>query len=173
MDTELIKFIWLSVSLTSLSPISPLSQVLCGTLTEERQNYPKGGEIGGDAKEGFTRVTLDTNNVHYIDDTIGVHKMINCGQRDAVSLHIYAPPYKNCRIFSLQEPAQSQHHHTMGFEHNHCSLPVACDQQAHLHLHQHEHHHQHHLTLIHNTPASVNAITVSSKVVPVTFFSET
>lgn len=76
--------------------------MLCGSLTEERHNYPDGSESGGDAKQGFHRKILDTNNVHYIDDTIGVHKMINCDQRDAISLHIYAPPYRECRIFGLE-----------------------------------------------------------------------
>lgn len=40
--------------------------------------------------------------VAYIDDTQGVHKMVNpSSEHGAISLHIYIPPYSKCSIFNL------------------------------------------------------------------------
>jgi len=34
---------------------------------------------------------LEKNNIRYIDDNLGIHKMIN-GSKQCISLHIYSPP---------------------------------------------------------------------------------
>merc|ERR1719443_2090581 len=40
------------------------------------------------------------NDVSYMNDTLGVHQIINPSKEEtAVSLHIYAPPFKQCNIF--------------------------------------------------------------------------
>ena len=51
--------------------------------------------------KGITQMTEES--VAFIDDSQGVHKMVNPSiERGAISLHIYIPPYKKCSIFNLQ-----------------------------------------------------------------------
>ena len=40
---------------------------------------------------------LGENDIRYIDDNLGIHKMIN-GKEKCISLHIYSPPHFNPRI---------------------------------------------------------------------------
>ncbi len=51
-----------------------------------------------------TITQLREEEVAYIDDTQGVHKMVNpSAEKGAISLHIYIPPYVKCSIFNLTE----------------------------------------------------------------------
>ena len=51
-----------------------------------------------------TITQMREEQVAYIDDTQGVHKMVNPStERGAISLHIYIPPYVKCSIFNLAE----------------------------------------------------------------------
>lgn len=47
--------------------------------------------------------------VAYIDDTQGVHKMVNPNvEKGAISLHIYIPPYTKCSIFNLRDGTKGE-----------------------------------------------------------------
>lgn len=73
-------------------------KVLEGQLVEQQVVYPTGSpeEIYVPLKERF----IKTNDIAYIDDSIGIHKMGNRFEtKRAVSLHIYMPSYRKCRIF--------------------------------------------------------------------------
>ncbi len=51
-----------------------------------------------------TITQMREEQVAYIDDTQGVHKMVNpSAERGAISLHIYIPPYVKCSIFNLTD----------------------------------------------------------------------
>lgn len=46
---------------------------------------------------------LQVNDVCYINDTIGLHRMENPSTTEpAVSLHLYSPPYSSCNAFDKQ-----------------------------------------------------------------------
>jgi len=47
------------------------------------------------------RATLNTNDVCYINDHIGLHRVENSSNTDvAVSLHLYCPPFDSCNVFN-------------------------------------------------------------------------
>ncbi|KAJ2939336.1 hypothetical protein O0L34_g13434 [Tuta absoluta] len=46
------------------------------------------------------RTGLEVNDVCYINDALGLHRMENPSHVDgAVSLHLYSPPFDSCRVF--------------------------------------------------------------------------
>lgn len=70
-------------------------KVLAGHLAEQRVDYPS-----EECLLDYTEETLNPNDVSYIDESDGVHKVINkSSTKPAITLHIYLPPYKKCRIF--------------------------------------------------------------------------
>lgn len=78
-----------------------LMKVLQGTLTETLYDVPVEGHI---ADELHTkRIThLHENEVTYISDRLGLHKITNEGPEIAVSLHLYTPPWASmygCNIY--------------------------------------------------------------------------
>ena len=46
--------------------------------------------------------TLACNQVTYISDTMGIHRVGNKTDRPAISLHLYTPPYSTCQLFDEQ-----------------------------------------------------------------------
>ncbi|XP_061381364.1 cysteine dioxygenase isoform X3 [Danaus plexippus] len=59
-------------------------------------------ETGYDAQEmeEIGRTRLDIDDVCYINDALGLHRMENPSHVDgAVSLHLYCPPFNSCRVF--------------------------------------------------------------------------
>lgn len=65
----------------------------------ERQVPHPASTISEQSAQFETQKVLKKNQVNYIDDNIGVHKMINLRTDSAVTLHIYLPAYEQCRIF--------------------------------------------------------------------------
>lgn len=68
---------------------------------EQQVPYPS-DELARDSfKPKETLLKRDT--VAYIDDSIGLHKVINRSlENPAVTLHIYTPPYVKCRVFDSE-----------------------------------------------------------------------
>jgi predicted metal-dependent enzyme (double-stranded beta helix superfamily) len=62
------------------------------------------------SKLGLKMITqMREEDVAYIDDSQGVHKMVNPSRTEgAISLHIYIPPYTKCSIFNLAEGSCKQ-----------------------------------------------------------------
>lgn len=85
-------------------------KVLQGTLTEVRFAWPDANKMaqnrddnGNDQKilEEMSREELELNEVAYINDSIGLHRVENLSNiNPAVSLHLYCPPYSNCHVFN-------------------------------------------------------------------------
>lgn len=81
-------------------------KVLEGRLLEERVPHPKHAEnlLTGQPE----RCVMSKNEVAYIDDNIGCHRVTNVSQDEpAITLHIYVPPYKKCRVFQLADNSSS------------------------------------------------------------------
>jgi len=72
-------------------------KVLDGTLRETRFTWPN--EEGGPMKE-ICCSDSQPNDVSYMSDELGLHRMENPSHVDnAVSLHLYVPPYSECQTF--------------------------------------------------------------------------
>ncbi|EFN89999.1 Cysteine dioxygenase type 1 [Harpegnathos saltator] len=54
------------------------------------------------------RNTLDTNEICYINDSMGLHRVENSSATNpAVSLHLYSPPFSTCSVFNKQTGQKS------------------------------------------------------------------
>uniref|UniRef100_A0A0N4ZGM6 Cysteine dioxygenase n=1 Tax=Parastrongyloides trichosuri TaxID=131310 RepID=A0A0N4ZGM6_PARTI len=74
-------------------------KVLEGELTETRYEWPKNEEEEVDMTE-IGRDTYTLNEVTYMCDKIGLHRMENnSNSKPAVTLHVYIPGYQTCQIF--------------------------------------------------------------------------
>ncbi|XP_028042259.1 cysteine dioxygenase [Bombyx mandarina] len=61
-----------------------------------------------DMKE-IGRTRLEVNDVCYINDALGLHRMENPSHVDgAVSLHLYCPPFDSCRVFDARTGRPTQ-----------------------------------------------------------------
>jgi len=85
-------------------------KVLQGTLTEVQFTWPDAKKVvhkrdanGNDQKvlEEKSRAQLELNEVAYINDSIGLHRVENLSNvNPAVTLHLYSPPYSSCHVFN-------------------------------------------------------------------------
>ncbi|OAA61377.1 cysteine dioxygenase [Cordyceps fumosorosea ARSEF 2679] len=78
-----------------------LMKILKGNLTETRYEFPQEGEPSGPLNI-ITEKTYKENQVAYMADELGLHRVSNRGSDFAVSLHLYTPPNvakKGCHIF--------------------------------------------------------------------------
>jgi len=77
-------------------------KVLDGTLKESRFAWPneEGEEEETREMEKIGDTQLTTNDVTYINDSIGLHRMENPSHsQTAVSLHLYSPPFESVLLF--------------------------------------------------------------------------
>ncbi|KAI9097149.1 RmlC-like cupin domain-containing protein [Phlyctochytrium arcticum] len=91
-----------------------LMKILDGELQETQYEWPKSA-TGGNQEHGGAHADddsstssievkketrLKTNNVAYIHDKIGLHRISNPSEtRPAISLHLYSPPFEYCKTF--------------------------------------------------------------------------
>lgn len=72
-------------------------KVIQGRIVETQYHWPV---RKGDPMEKQRETELLLNECAYIDDTIGLHRVENPSHVDtAVTLHLYIPPYSECRCF--------------------------------------------------------------------------
>lgn len=74
-------------------------KVLQGNLIEQQIPYPNQTT----PSSSISQKTLSENDVTYIDDSIGLHKVTNNSLLPAITLHIYLPAYTKARIFDAQD----------------------------------------------------------------------
>lgn len=82
-------------------------KVLKGSLNEVKYKFPNETENSDDCIENehseleeISRSTVHTNDVCYINDNIGLHRIENPSHVEtAVSLHLYCPPFDQCSVF--------------------------------------------------------------------------
>ncbi|SPO05926.1 related to cysteine dioxygenase type I [Cephalotrichum gorgonifer] len=87
-----------------------LMKILRGNLTEIRYDFPQEDDKDQPMRVISERVHKE-NEVAYMSDDLGVHRMRNTGSDFAVSLHLYTPPNVargGCHIF---DPATSKKRH--------------------------------------------------------------
>ncbi|XP_018322440.1 cysteine dioxygenase type 1 [Agrilus planipennis] len=73
-------------------------KTLHGSLQEVRYSWPE--EVGKELNE-ISRNNLSLNDVCYINDSLGLHRVENPSNVEtAVSLHLYCPPYERCQVFN-------------------------------------------------------------------------
>lgn len=80
-------------------------KVLQGELCETRYAWPQASEENDETKEleELERNTLRVNDICYINDSIGLHRVENPSTANpAVSLHLYSPPFSTCSVFNKQ-----------------------------------------------------------------------
>ncbi|XP_058793690.1 cysteine dioxygenase type 1 [Phymastichus coffea] len=89
-------------------------KVIHGELCETKYKWPKkyiddeGNECQGEIEE-IERSVYGTNDVTYINDSIGLHRVENLSTIDtAVSLHLYSPPFSECSVFNKRTGQQSR-----------------------------------------------------------------
>ncbi|PON22390.1 cysteine dioxygenase [Trichoderma gamsii] len=78
-----------------------LMKILRGDLTETRYAFPNDDEPEGQMTV-ISEKTYRENQVTYMADDLGLHRVSNRGSDFAVSLHLYTPPNvakKGCHIF--------------------------------------------------------------------------
>ncbi|XP_038217650.1 cysteine dioxygenase type 1 [Zerene cesonia] len=72
-----------------------------GNIGKPNCEYTDGYDIESMKETGRTR--LEVNDVCYINDALGLHRMENPSHVDgAVSLHLYCPPFDSCRVFDAR-----------------------------------------------------------------------
>lgn len=84
-------------------------KILKGKLLESLYDIP---ESEGQEMVPHSVTVLNRNEVGYISDKIGLHKISNASEKDfAVSLHLYTPPYASLYGCSTYESRTSVKHH--------------------------------------------------------------
>ncbi|XP_054003139.1 cysteine dioxygenase type 1 [Hylaeus anthracinus] len=83
-------------------------KILQGELCETRYAWPtkckndKETDEPEELKE-LERNTLGLNEICYINDSMGLHRVENpSAMNPAVSLHLYSPPFESCSVFNKQ-----------------------------------------------------------------------
>ncbi|XP_066587486.1 cysteine dioxygenase type 1 [Prorops nasuta] len=80
-------------------------KVLQGELCETRYAWPSDNNIqdNGEGLRELQRTTLGLNEICYINDSLGLHRVENpSAVNSAVSLHLYSPPFESCSVFNKQ-----------------------------------------------------------------------
>ncbi|XP_013788282.1 cysteine dioxygenase type 1-like [Limulus polyphemus] len=77
---------------------------LSGCLTEVRYDWPSENE----QMQPIGETDLKANEVAYINDSLGLHRVENRSHTEAaVSLHLYCPPFDSCRMFDQRTGHQT------------------------------------------------------------------
>ncbi|XP_011873186.1 PREDICTED: cysteine dioxygenase type 1 [Vollenhovia emeryi] len=85
-------------------------KILQGKLCETRYAWPAGSktEDGTEELKELESSALDTNEICYINDSLGLHRVENPSVvTPAVSLHLYSPPFSSCSVFNKQTGQKS------------------------------------------------------------------
>ncbi|KAJ8687121.1 hypothetical protein QAD02_022919 [Eretmocerus hayati] len=88
-------------------------KILQGQLCETQYRWPKKHieeqeNECGEALEEIDRHVYGVNDVTYINDSIGLHRVENLSAvNPAVSLHLYSPPFDTCSVFNKQTGQRS------------------------------------------------------------------
>ncbi|XP_006609569.1 cysteine dioxygenase type 1 [Apis laboriosa] len=82
-----------------------IMKILQGELCETRYAWPKSNNEMKESEElqELKRNTLGLNEICYINDSLGLHRVENPSTvNPAVSLHLYSPPFSSCSVFNKQ-----------------------------------------------------------------------
>ncbi|XP_031835963.1 cysteine dioxygenase type 1 [Nomia melanderi] len=85
-----------------------IMKILQGELCETRYAWPSKAGVNNESNEPeelkeLDRTTLDVNEICYINDSMGLHRVENpSAVNPAISLHLYSPPFSSCSVFNKQ-----------------------------------------------------------------------
>lgn len=82
-----------------------IMKILQGELCETRYAWPSNNNEMKESEElqELKRNTLGLNEICYINDSLGLHRVENPSTvNPAVSLHLYSPPFSSCSVFNKQ-----------------------------------------------------------------------
>lgn len=82
-----------------------IMKILQGELCETRYAWPTNNNEMKESEElqELKRNTLGLNEICYINDSLGLHRVENPSTvNPAVSLHLYSPPFSSCSVFNKQ-----------------------------------------------------------------------
>lgn len=88
-----------------------LMKILRGSLTETRYEFPEEGSKDSEEMKVISKKRYEENQVAYMADELGLHRIANEGSDFAVSLHLYTPPNvarEGCNIFD-EKTGRSSH----------------------------------------------------------------
>ncbi|XP_015908525.1 cysteine dioxygenase type 1 [Parasteatoda tepidariorum] len=75
-------------------------KMLDGELKEIRFAWPSDSDEEEKEMEKISETTLKTNDVNYMNDSLGLHRVENPSHsQTAVSLHLYSPPFESVLLF--------------------------------------------------------------------------
>lgn len=75
-------------------------RVMEGSLQEIQYAWPASSQSRGQPVTELNKRDLVTDEVTYINDSIGLHRIQNISHTDpAISLHLYSPPITTCHTF--------------------------------------------------------------------------
>lgn len=75
-------------------------KLLSGKLTEELYDAGEAGVNPVPIRVATMDASDDENSVSFMHDSLGVHRILNpAADEDAVSLHIYSPPFSQCLVY--------------------------------------------------------------------------
>ncbi|CAH2244955.1 cysteine dioxygenase type 1 [Pararge aegeria] len=96
-----------SVTDLDISGENDRCQSSCQSQNEHEEDEERGYDAQSMKEIGRTR--LEVNDVCYINDAQGLHRMENPSHVDgAVSLHLYCPPFDSCRVFDSRTGKSSE-----------------------------------------------------------------
>lgn len=83
-------------------------KILDGQLTETMYEWPASGnheneDMSPNSMKAVKSTVNSKNDVTYINDSMGLHQMHNPSHSNkTVTLHLYSPPFKSCKVFDQQ-----------------------------------------------------------------------
>ncbi|KAJ3311779.1 hypothetical protein HDV04_003791 [Boothiomyces sp. JEL0838] len=85
-------------------------KVLDGELLESLYNWPENSDLSAPPKNltPSKESLFYENQVTYMHDKIGLHRVTNPTNKPSVSLHLYSPPYDYCKTFCEKTGAARQ-----------------------------------------------------------------
>ncbi|XP_026332013.1 cysteine dioxygenase [Hyposmocoma kahamanoa] len=80
-----------------------------GEIENQNGGNDYGEEYDAQSMSEIGRTRLEVNDVCYINDALGLHRMENPSHVDStVSLHLYCPPFDACRVFDARTGKPTQ-----------------------------------------------------------------
>lgn len=77
-------------------------KTLEGELIESRFAWPDEEQLARGVPQEMSVISenrMNQNEVRYINDKVGLHRVSNLSNSQSVSLHVYIPPYRKCKAF--------------------------------------------------------------------------
>lgn len=82
-------------------------RVLHGTITEYRYAWPAPGASEEEPLKCIGTSVAAAGDVTFMNDNLGLHKLVNDSDEPAITLHLYFPGFQSCKLFMDNNGKQS------------------------------------------------------------------